>query len=119
MNAPGGPSHKDEVMEVLNAALAAADPYRAVVNGLIAERLVDRDMLTSLSPDGKIYLVGAGKAGAAMARAAQDVLGERIAGGLVIIKDGPEGIDRRWSAVGGGSSIVNRPSLVVRLAVAG
>ena len=37
---------------------------------------------------GKVFVVGAGKAGAAMARGVEEVLGERIAGGLVVVKDG-------------------------------
>jgi hydroxypyruvate reductase len=95
MNAPGGPSHKAAVMEVLNPALAAADPYRAVVNALTWR--LPAQLLASLSPNGKVYVVGAGKAGAAMTRAAQDVLGERVAGGLVIVKDDrrPTTDDRR------------------------
>jgi hydroxypyruvate reductase len=65
-------------MDVLYAALRAVDPYRAVSDAL---RQAD------IAPDERIYVLGAGKAGAAMARAAEDVLGERIAGGLVIVKE--------------------------------
>jgi hydroxypyruvate reductase len=36
----------------------------------------------------QIFLVGAGKAGAPMAQAASDILGERLAGGIVIVKEG-------------------------------
>jgi hydroxypyruvate reductase len=86
MNPAGGISHKAAVMEVLNAALAAADPYKAVLDALTT-RPDARRLPASLSPNGKIYLVGAGKAGAAMALAAQEVLGERIAAGVVIVKD--------------------------------
>ncbi len=81
---PGaGVLHRDTVMEVLNAALRAADPYLAVANTLRSIPGI------ATAPDtGKTYVLGAGKAGAAMARAAEDVLGERIASGLVIVKDG-------------------------------
>ncbi|HET6229463.1 MAG TPA: glycerate kinase [Longimicrobiaceae bacterium] len=41
-----------------------------------------------LDPDGRIWLIGAGKAAAGMALGALDVLGERIAGGTVTTKDG-------------------------------
>jgi hydroxypyruvate reductase len=74
-----GMLHKAVVMDVLNAALAAGDPYRAV-----KEALADTD-LTGYS---RIYVAGAGKAGAAMARAVEDNLGERIAAGLVVVKEG-------------------------------
>src|SRR5205085_8004921 len=36
----------------------------------------------------RIYVIGAGKAGASMAQAAERVLGRRIAAGLVNVKDG-------------------------------
>ncbi|MDQ3928420.1 MAG: glycerate kinase [Chloroflexota bacterium] len=70
-------------MRVLRAALDAADPYRAVLKSLR-----ERDLSYV---KGKIYVLGAGKAGAAMSRAAEDVLGERITEGLVIVKDGHMG----------------------------
>ncbi|MEA2574936.1 MAG: glycerate 2-kinase [Chloroflexia bacterium] len=70
-------------MQVLRAALDAADPYRAVLRSLQG-----RDFS---GVAGDIYVLGAGKAGAAMSRAAEEVLGERIAAGLVIVKDGHGG----------------------------
>jgi hydroxypyruvate reductase len=70
-------------MQVLRAALDAADPHRAVLNSLQTR---DLSHVT-----GDIYVLGAGKAGAAMSRAAEEVLGERLAGGLVIVKDGHTG----------------------------
>lgn len=76
--------YKAAVMRVLTAALEAVDPYRATLHALQT-----RDL--TLPPGGKIYVLGAGKAGAAMSRAAEEVLGERIAGGLVIVKDGHRG----------------------------
>jgi hydroxypyruvate reductase len=81
-------------MEVLNAALDAADPYRAVVAALNSNTNALR-CLFQLSSNGKIYVVGAGKAGAAMSRAASEVLGDRIASGWVIVKDGYLGADQR------------------------
>lgn len=70
-------------MQVLWAALDAADPYRAVLKSL-----QERDLS---HVTGDIYVLGAGKAGAAMSRAAEEVLGMRLAGGLVIVKDGHVG----------------------------
>lgn len=72
--------HRDVVMQVLRAALKAADPYGAVLKSL-----QERDFS---NVPGNIYVLGAGKAGSAMSRAAEDALGGRIAGGLVIVKDG-------------------------------
>jgi glycerate-2-kinase len=82
----GGVKHRAIVMDVLNAALDAADPYRATLAALRSD-----DVARHLESREKVYLLGAGKAGTAMARAAEDALGERIAAGLVIIKDGHMG----------------------------
>lgn len=80
MEPTNGVQNKAAVMEVLNAALQAVDPYLAVLNALRSQPLVE-------ATTGKVYVIGAGKAGAAMAQAAQDFLGERIAEGLVLVKD--------------------------------
>jgi hydroxypyruvate reductase len=64
---------------IFRAALAAADPVDAVVR-----HLRGRD----LSRFRHIYAIGAGKAGASMAQAAERVLGRRIAAGLVNVKYG-------------------------------
>jgi glycerate 2-kinase len=74
-------------MQVLRAALAAADPYRAIVAALTHDAKA-AEILASIPSEGRVYVVGAGKAGAAMSRAVEAVLGERIASGLVIVKDG-------------------------------
>jgi hydroxypyruvate reductase len=64
---------------IFRASLAAADPGGAVERELKRKRY-DRYR--------NIYVVGAGKAGAAMARAAERVLGRRITAGLINVKDG-------------------------------
>src|ERR1041385_4546989 len=66
-------------LAIFRAALAAADPADGV-----ARHLRRRD----LSRYRNIYVVGAGKAGASMAQAAERVLGRRITAGLVNVKDG-------------------------------
>ena len=66
-------------LNIFKAALAAADPADAV-----ARHLKRRD----LSRYHNIYVIGAGKAGASMAQAAERVLGRRIAAGLINVKDG-------------------------------
>jgi glycerate 2-kinase len=64
---------------IFRASLAAADPA-AAVERYLSRRNYDRYR--------DIYVIGAGKAGAAMARAAERVLGRRISGGLINVKDG-------------------------------
>lgn len=82
--------------EIMAAALNAVDPYTAVQRHMAVsgETLVCGGEKIDLDGLDKIYLVGAGKAGLPMAQAAADLLGERIAGGLVIVKEGYGGVDR-------------------------
>lgn len=68
-----------QALSIFRAALAAADPVDAVVR-----HLRSRD----LSRFEHIYVIGAGKAGASMALAAERVLGRRITAGLVNVKYG-------------------------------
>jgi hydroxypyruvate reductase len=84
--APVGPA----ITRVMAAALAAVEPAAAVRRVLrrsghtlqIGERSFDLRAL------GRILVVGAGKAGAPMARAVADLLGDRLSAGLVVVKEG-------------------------------
>ena len=64
---------------IFDAALAAGD-VRPLVRRALAR--------VELAPGGRVVAVGAGKASGPMATAAEETLGERIAGGLVAVKDG-------------------------------
>ena len=66
-------------LAIFGAALKAADPAGAVTR-YFARR--------NLSRFRNIYVVGAGKAGASMALAAERALGRRITAGLINVKDG-------------------------------
>jgi len=68
-----------QALAIFRAAVAAADPGDAV------RRHLRRLDLTKFH---NIYVVGAGKAGASMAAAAEQVLGKRITEGLVNVKYG-------------------------------
>jgi glycerate 2-kinase len=67
---------KQDAIRIFRAGVAAADPYAATLRA--AKRL----------PPGRVWVVGAGKASARMAEAAEKALGERIAGGWINTKDG-------------------------------
>lgn len=73
-------------LAIFRAGLAAADPAAAVTRHL--KRL-------NLSPFERIFVVGAGKAGASMAQAAERVLGRRITAGLINVKHGHSARVRR------------------------
>ncbi len=66
-----------DALEIFRAALAAADPSEAVRRHLHLEREFDN-----------IWVIGAGKASAAMAAAVESALGDRVRGGLVNVKYG-------------------------------
>ena len=66
-------------LAIFRSALAAADPIAAVTRHL-ARGKYERFR--------HIYVIGAGKAGASMALAAERALGKRITAGLVNVKDG-------------------------------
>lgn len=68
-----------DAARIFRSALAAADPA-----GAVERHLARRDYTRYRN----VYVTGAGKAGAAMARAAERVLGARISGGLINVKDG-------------------------------
>lgn len=79
-----------DVAQVLSAAIRAVDPYRVTARhiNLEGEHLHLDAQTFPLRRLSRILVVGAGKAGLPMAQAAVDVLGSRIADGLVIVKEG-------------------------------
>ena len=78
----------NDVARVLAAAIQAVDPYRVTARhiNLDGEHLHLDAQTFPLRRLSRILVVGAGKAGLPMAQAAVDVLGSRIADGLVIVK---------------------------------
>ncbi|HMQ34581.1 MAG TPA: glycerate kinase [Chloroflexaceae bacterium] len=80
----------ETIAGVLAAALAAVEPAAAVARHLRrdGDLLMAGERAIDLRAVGRILVVGAGKAGAPMARAAAELLGDRLAGGLVVVKDG-------------------------------
>jgi len=80
-------SLRRDARAILKAALAAANPAAMVDAALRGRRDLDRYE--------NIFVVGAGKAGGTMARAAERVLGRRITAGCVAVKDGDPAKSRR------------------------
>jgi glycerate 2-kinase len=79
-------THRDTIMGVLRASLTS-HPYTATLIALAGDPQA-QEALSSVAPDGNIFVVGAGKAGAPMSRAVESALSDRITAGLVIVKDG-------------------------------
>src|ERR671933_109337 len=83
-------AHRERVLPILSAALEAVDPYTAVRGALKleADQLQVGDSPYNLAEVSRILVVGAGKAGAPMSRAVEDVLGDRLNAGAVNVKRG-------------------------------
>ncbi|MGB6942215.1 MAG: glycerate kinase [Bryobacteraceae bacterium] len=71
-------SLRRQALRIFQAALKAADPYQAVL----------RHLRVDPHPYRNVFVIGAGKASAQMARAVERLLGARIGGGEINVKDG-------------------------------
>ncbi|GAB4247180.1 MAG: glycerate kinase [Acidobacteriota bacterium] len=81
---------KEHALQIFREALRAVEPREAVRRHLRLEgdRLVAGAQSVELPRTGRVIVVGAGKASAAMAEAVEEILGDRVAGGVVSVKTG-------------------------------
>ena len=81
---------RKDAQAIFRAALKAADPMEAVLRHLRVDgnRLIAGRLHYRLDDYRRVWVIGAGKASAAMARAVEKVLGKRISGGLINVKYG-------------------------------
>ena len=79
-----------ECLAIFEAGVKAVDPYQAVKHYLKVEGdfLYLSTHTFNLSAFKNIYVIGAGKASAYMALGLEEILGDRLNGGLVIVKYG-------------------------------
>ncbi|MEZ4729893.1 MAG: DUF4147 domain-containing protein [Caldilineaceae bacterium] len=82
------PSVRQKIAAVLEVALAAVDPYGAVLHVLQrqGEVLTVDNQTYDLAQFRRVFVIGAGKAGAPMTQAVEQVLGDRVTDGLVVVK---------------------------------
>jgi len=87
------PAQRERILAVLQAALSAVDPLLATQAFLQRQGslLTVGDRSYDLGRFDRIFVIGAGKAGAPMAQAVESVLGDRITTGLVVVKTGHTG----------------------------
>jgi len=83
---------REDAVEILEAALEAADPYRAVERALTLEgdSLKVGSHTLTLKAYRRILVVGGGKASGRMAEALEHILGDLLDGGVVIVPRGTE-----------------------------
>ncbi len=80
---------KSDLNEILNAALAAAEPGRTIRRFLSAEDGRVQVGEESFEAE-RVFALAVGKASGPMARATGEILGEALSGGLCVVKDGNE-----------------------------
>jgi glycerate 2-kinase len=92
LTAHGNSKLRKVALDILEHALEAADPYRAVNRTLHleGETLLLEDLSFDLKQYGRIFILGAGKASRRIALALEEKLGDRITDGLVVLKCGDE-----------------------------
>ena len=87
---------RDDLEKILSAGLAAADPQKGVRRELELEDGIILAGEKRFEPQ-RVFVLAAGNAAGAMAKAAEELLGEKVSGGLVVTKDGhdpgPEGFE--------------------------
>jgi hydroxypyruvate reductase len=88
--APGSRKLHRDALSILRASLAAADPIQAVGRHLRVrgDTLIAGRFRYPLKRFDRIFVVGAGKASAAMAVPIERMLGRRVTGGLINVKYG-------------------------------
>jgi len=77
-------------MEIFQAALSAVDPVGAILRHVKQDNeyiQIGEHRFNFYDYD-RILVVGAGKAGAPMAKALEDLLGDRVADGVIVVKEG-------------------------------
>ncbi len=95
---------RSAVLEIGRAAVAAADPTRAVLNAVDSDEASFQVGTTRVAWEhvDRVVILGAGKASAYMALALEELLGARVAGGLVITSEGCAAATRRVEVVEAG-----------------
>jgi len=82
---------RSDAARILDACLKAADPEKAVRRFVHMEGghlVVMPDTRIDVSQIDRVLVVGAGKGSAPMAKALEDILGDRVAGGVLCVKYG-------------------------------
>ena len=83
-------NRRQDAIDIFQAGLRAVAPGAAIMRfcQLNGKLLTVNGTVYNLKQFEKIFVIGAGKAGASMARAIEDLLGERISVGLINVKYG-------------------------------
>jgi glycerate 2-kinase len=90
VTSPGGPARplRRDGLSILRSSIKACDPLHAVKRSIRVRRgrLWVDDSSYDLKLIKRVFVIGAGKASARMARATEEILGDRISGGIIVTK---------------------------------
>lgn len=85
---------QEHLAQIFSEALDRVDPYKIITNRLtlsndiLTVAMDEGDISVKLNEFERIIVIGAGKATAKMARAIEDILGDRIESGIISVKYG-------------------------------
>lgn len=101
------PAVRGDMLIILQSALDAVRPDLAVKAQLhrAGSQLSVAGATIDLLACRRVFVLGAGKAGAPMTQAVEDVLGDYITGGLVVVKEGHGGPTQRVELVEAGHPV--------------
>lgn len=101
---------REDVLEILTAAIDAVNPYNAVKKVFDKDKLVFESEEIDLTSFENIYVVGFGKASVGMARAVYDIT--KISSGVVVTNDSEAKLENDYiDVVVGGHPIPNMGSI--------
>jgi len=83
---------RSDVCDIFEAGLRAVDPEKAIYNSLRLEAgaLLFEGGSLDLGKIDRIFVIGGGKAGGLMAKAVENLLGDRISSGVINVLEGTE-----------------------------
>lgn len=100
-------------LDIIEHALKSVDPYQATKRVVLRQnnRLFIDNQHYNLKDVRNLYVIGAGKASFPIAKALEEVLGERIARGVVIVKRGQDGRLKRIKKIEAGHPLPDEDGL--------
>ena len=110
---PNNPAVRGRMLAILQAALDAVRPDLAVRAQLhrSGSQLSVAGEQIDLAACRRVFVLGAGKAGTPMTQAVEEVLDDRITGGLVVVKEGHDGPTRHVELVEAGHPVPTEAAL--------
>ena len=107
------PAVRGRMLAILQAALDAVRPDLAVKAQLhrSGSQLSVAGETIDLAACRRVFVLGAGKAGAPMTQAVEEVLGDHITGGLVVVKEGHGGPTQHVELVEAGHPVPTEAAL--------